>query len=434
MQAVIMAGGKGTRLISLTRDEIPKPMAPVADKPILEWQIDQLKSNGISEIVIAVGHLGEKIIEYFGDGSRYGLNIRYFRETEPLGSAGCLHYVRDMLDNGPFFLVFGDVLFDIDLDRMTKFHYDKKSEATLFVHPNSHPYDSDLVVTDTEDRVIAFDSKNNDRSGYWYDNCVNAGLYLLDKTFCERIEAPVKTDLEKDLLLPMAERGERIYAYRSPEYVKDVGTPDRIAAAEKELMSGIPKARNLKNKQRAVFLDRDGTINVSKGLVYKEEDFELYPFAAEAVGKLNRAGYLAIVITNQPVVARGLCGVEDVENIHNKMKTLLGREGVFFDDVRFCPHHPDKGYPEENPDYKIICRCRKPDIGLIEECVIKYNIDLARSWFVGDTTVDIRTGKNAGTKTALVLTGEAGRDGKYDDEPDFVSENLLDAVRKILEE
>lgn len=433
MQAVIMAGGKGTRLISLTRDEIPKPMAPVAGKPILEWQIAQLKSNGITEIVIAVGHLGEKIIEYFGDGSRYGVNIRYFRETEPLGSAGCLYYVRDMLDNGLFFLVFGDVLFDIDLARMEKFHFEKKSEATIFVHPNSHPYDSDLVVTDAECRVIAFDSKNNDRSLYWYDNCVNAGLYLLDKAFCERIKTPVKTDMEKGILLPMAEHGERIYAYGSPEYVKDVGTPDRIAAAERELSNGILAARNLKNKQKAVFLDRDGTINVLKGLVWKEEDFELYPFSAEAIGKLNRAGYLAIVITNQPVVARGLCGVEDVENIHNKMKTLLGREGVFCDDVRFCPHHPDKGYPEENPDYKIVCRCRKPDIGLIEECVIKYNIDLARSWFIGDTTVDIRTGRNAGTKTALVLTGEAGRDGKHDDSPDLVCDNLLDAVNIILE-
>lgn len=431
MQAVIMAGGKGTRLASLTKNEIPKPMAPVAGKSILEWQIEQLKANGIEDIILAIGHLGEKIRDYFGDGEKLGVHIRYFHEAEPLGSAGCLYSVRDMLDDDPFFLVFGDVLFDINLARMERFHRGKSAEATLFVHPNAHPFDSDLVVTDADSRVTAFDSKHNDRSGYWYDNSVNAGLYLLERSFCDRISAPVKTDLEKDLLIPMAAREEAIYAYHSPEYVKDVGTPERIASAEKELMSGFAAARNLKNKQKAIFLDRDGTLNLYKGLVWKEEDFELFPFAAEAIGKINRSGYLAIVITNQPVVARGLCDIKDVENIHKKLKTLLGRAGVFLDDIRFCPHHPDKGFPEENPAYKIPCHCRKPDIGMIEECAEKYNIDLSQSWFVGDTTMDIRTGKNAGTKTALVLTGEGGKDGKYPDKANFICDNLLEAAKRI---
>lgn len=431
MQAVIMAGGKGSRLTSLTKDEIPKPMAEIAGKPILQWQIEQLKANGIQDIILAIGHLGEKIQNYFGDGKGYGVQIRYYHEEAPLGSAGCLYFVRDMLDQGPFFLVFGDVLFDIDLARMMQFHAEKQAVATLFVHPNAHPYDSDLVKTNDVGRVTGFDSKHNDRSDYWYDNSVNAGLYLLDKTFCNRISAPVKTDLEKGLLIPMAELGEAIYAYRSPEYVKDVGTPERISAAEKELKSGFIAARNLRNKQKAIFLDRDGTINVSKGLVWRAEDFELYPFAAEAIGMINRSGYLAIVITNQPVVARGLCNVEDVENIHIKMKTLLGREGVFLDDIKYCPHHPDKGYPEENPDYKIACRCRKPDVGMIEECVNRYNLDLEQSWFIGDTTVDIQTGINAGLKTALVLTGEAGNDGKFEVQPDLISKDVLEVMNLI---
>lgn len=431
MQAVIMAGGKGTRLVSLTKDLIPKPMALLAGKPILEWQIWQLKANGIKDVIMAVGHLAEKIMDYFGDGSRFGINIRYYHEKEPMGSAGCLYHIKEMLDEGPFFMVFGDILFDIDMERMERFHREKGAEATLFVHPNSHPFDSDLVVMDASNRITDFDSKNNDRSGYWYDNCVNAGLYLLDKTFCGRIENPVKTDLEKDILIHMARRGEKIFGYATPEYVKDIGTPERIAVAESELESGIVRARNLKNKQKAVFLDRDGTINVYKGLVWKEEDFELLPNAAEAIGKLNRSGYLALVITNQPVVARGLCGIEDVEKIHNKMKTLLGKEGVFLDGISFCPHHPDKGYPEENPLYKVDCSCRKPKTGMIEEFVVKYNIDLSQSWVIGDTTIDIRTGKNAGIQTALVLTGESGYDGKFNDKPDYVYTDILEAVQEI---
>lgn len=431
MQAVIMAGGKGTRLLALTKDEIPKPMTPVCGKPILAWQVEQLKVNGITDIVMIIGHLGHKIQDFFGDGRAMGLRIRYIEETSPLGTAGAFYYLRPMLAGETFLLVFGDVLFDVDLARMMRFHAEKKAKATLFVHPNTHPFDSDLVVMDEEDKILAFDSKNNSRN-YWYDNCVNAGLYLFDAAVCGHVSEPVKTDLEKDLLSGMIQSGQAVYAYRSPEYIKDVGTVERIKVAERELASGYIAARNLRRPQRAIFLDRDGTINKKNGLIAKEEQFELEGCAAEAIRRINASGYLAIVITNQPVVARGMCGITDVERIHNKMKTLLGREGVFLDEVCFCPHHPDKGYPEENPQYKISCHCRKPDIGMIEDCAARLHIDLSQSWMVGDTTVDIRTGKNAGTHTALVLTGDAGTDEKYNDVPDMVCADLLEAVKKII--
>lgn len=432
MQAVIMAGGKGTRLVSITKDEIPKAMAPVLGKPILHWQLKNLKKNSITDIIIIIGHLGDRIKNYFGDGSAIGMNIQYIEEKELLGTAGAFYYLNDLLKGESFLLVFGDVLFDIDISRMERFHRDKGAEATLFVHPNSHPYDSDLVIADENDRILSFDSKNNVRD-YWYDNCVNAGFYLFEASVCRRVKEPVKTDLDKNLLAELAAEKGAIYAYRSPEYIKDVGTVERIQKAAKELESGYIAGRNLLKKQKAIFLDRDGTLNKGNGLIYKEDQFELVDCAVEAIGKINASGYLAIVITNQPVVARGLCGIQDVENIHKKMKTLLGREGVFLDDVNFCPHHPDKGYPEENPVYKIPCHCRKPNIGMIEECVKKYNIDLSASWFIGDTTVDIRTGINAGIKTVLVLTGDAGNDKKYDDCPDLVCKDLLDAVSQIIE-
>ena len=208
---------------------------------------------------------------------------------------------------------------------------------------------------------------------------------------------------------------------------------ERITAAEKELKSGYIAKKSLRNQQRAIFLDRDGTVNRKNGLVYQEKQFELEDGVIEVIRKINQSGYLAILVTNQPVVARGLCSIEDVENIHKKLETLLGQEGVYLDEIRFCPHHPDKGYPEENPDYKILCHCRKPDIGMIEDCVERYNINLADSWMIGDTTVDIQTGKNAGTHTALVLTGDAGKDGKYDGKPELACKDLRQAVEMILE-
>lgn len=430
MQAVIMAGGKGTRLRAITNDEIPKPMAPVAGKPILEWQIDCLRRQGIGDIILIIGHLGHKIREYFKDGAAFGVKISYIEETEPLGTAGALSMLPEQLTGSSFFLIFGDVLFDIDLERMRRFHEEKKAAATLFVHPNVHPFDSDLVVCDAQGRVQRFDSKHNVRD-YWYQNCVNAGFYLLDRSVCSRVPAGQKTDLEKDVLSTMIGDGAAVYGYRSPEYIKDVGTVERIRRAEQELTSGFIAGRNLTKPQRAIFLDRDGTINRKNGLIYQEDQFELEPCAVEAIRTINSSGYLAIVVTNQPVVARGLCQIEDVERIHKKMETLLGREGVYLDDICYCPHHPDKGYPEENPAYKIPCHCRKPDIGMLEDCVRKYNIDLAASWVVGDTTVDIQTGINAGTKTALVLTGDAGKDGKYDVQPDLTAGDLLEAIKEI---
>ncbi len=432
MQAVIMAGGKGTRLASITKDEIPKPMVPINGKPLLLWQVEELKLYGITDIIMVIGHLGEKIKDYFGNGSQLGIHISYIVETTPLGTAGAFYYLREQLKDKYFLLIFGDVYFSIDINKMEQFHISKKSEATLFVHPNSHPVDSDLVILDSDSRVLRFDSKNNNRD-YWYDNCVNAGFYILNRSICEKVTTPAKADLEKDILMPLVCDNNAIYGYRSPEYIKDIGTVDRIQQTERDIKNNFIQNKCLSHKQKCIFLDRDGTINVHKGLLFKHEDFELETGVIEAIRLLNQNGWLAIVVTNQPSVARGLCEIEDINDIHRKMATLLGREGVFLDGVYFCPHHPDKGYPEENPLYKKSCHCRKPDIGMIMEAAKTDNIDLSVSWMIGDTTTDIQTGINAGLHTALVLTGEAGSDCKYDVSPDLVCPDLLTAVKTILE-
>ena len=431
MQAVIMAGGKGTRLASITKDEIPKPMVPINGKPLLLWQVEELKKYGIHDIIMIIGHLGNKIQEYFDDGSRFGVSISYIIEDTPLGTAGAFSYLRELLAEDYFLLVFGDVYFSIDIHRMEAFHRAHASIATLFVHPNSHPADSDLVILAQDGRVLKFDSKHNVRD-YWFDNCVNAGFYILNRDVCDFIPKPEKKDLEKDILMPLVNAGQPIYGYRSPEYIKDIGTVERITQAEKEIATGFISGKCLTNKQKCIFMDRDGTINVHKGLVWKEEDFILESHAAEAIRLINQSGWLGIVVTNQPSVARGLCDIADIDNVHKKMATLLGNEGAYLDDVFFCPHHPDKGYPEENPAYKIPCRCRKPQTGMIDDAVMKYNIDLAASWIIGDTTMDIQTGRNAGIHTALVLTGEGGKDRKYDAAPDLICADIYEAVKEIL--
>ena len=431
--AVIMAGGKGSRLRSITNDEIPKPMVPVDGKPLLEYQVEKLKSYGIKKIVMIVGHLGEKIVDHFKDGKDFGVEIDYIFEKEPLGTAGAFYYLKDKIDAKDFMLVFGDVFFDMDFDRMEDFHFKNSALTTLLAHPNGHPYDSDLIQTDDTGRVIGFDSKHNVRD-YWYDNMVNAGMYIINRKLLDLVKEPVKTDFEKDILANQVKIGANIYAYHTPEYVKDVGTVDRINATVEELKSGLIQSKNLKNKQRAIFIDRDGTINVSKGFISKADDLELIPGSIEAIKAINKSGALAIVITNQPVIARGECSFEELHNIHNKLKTLLGEKGAFVDDIFYCPHHPDKGFEGEVPELKFDCECRKPKTGMINEAVKKYNIDLSKSYMVGDSTMDLETARNAGVKSVLVDTGFAGNDGKYDRNCDIEAKNLFDAVEKIIKD
>lgn len=428
--AVIQAGGKGIRMRELTNDLIPKSMLLLNGKPMIQWQIENISNYGIKEFIIIIGHLVEKIEQYFAKGSSIGVNIRYIKENEELGTAGALYYLKAMLHTNHFLMIYADVMFDLDWNRMIKFHESHLGVATLLVHPNEHPFDSDILIINGDNKVVGIDDKSNKRN-YWYDNCVNAGIFILSTSILQYLMEPIRLDLETDILLPLMKKN-LVFGYRTSEYVKDAGTVTRFRQIGMEQRKGIWKMKNISMKQKCVFLDRDGTINKYKGFISREEQFELEEGAAKAVRMLNMAGYLVIVVTNQSVVARGMCGIEDVDIIHKKMQTLLGNDKAYVDDCVFCPHHPDKGYLEENIIYKVKCSCRKPAIGLIEKMVEKYNIDLSQSYMIGDSTTDIQTGKNAGVKTILVLTGQAGTDGKYDATPDMIAENLLEAVNNII--
>ena len=433
MQAVIMAGGKGTRLATVTKN-IPKPMVPIEGKPLLEYQIENLKENGVDNIILIVGHLGDIIRDHFGDGSSFGVNISYYVEETPLGTAGALAKIKDWLED-TFFLVFGDLFININYDRFLQFHKDHNALITLFAHPNSHPYDSDIIITDDENRVTGWSYKKDVRTED-YKNLVNAGLYVMQKSATDAIEklqvakGVDKIDLEKELIIPIISTSP-IYAYHSTEYVKDIGTPDRLQKVTGDFLHGVCEQRNLKHKQKCIFLDRDGTINKYVGFLRTVDQVELESRAAEAIRLINESEYLAIVITNQPVIARGECSYEELNHIHNRLYTLLGREGAYLDGLYFCPHHPDKGFEGEVPELKLDCDCRKPKTGMLIKAEADFNADLTNSWFIGDTTMDVQTGKNAGMRTIMLQSGDPKKE-KFSVTPDMVADDLLDAVNMIL--
>jgi D,D-heptose 1,7-bisphosphate phosphatase len=402
MKVVIMAGGKGKRISSIASD-IPKPMIPVCGKPILEHQIDCLKKNGLTDVIISIEYLGQNIKDYFGDGSRFGCSISYYAENEPLGTAGVLYKLENLTDY--FILLNGDLIFDIDFSRMIAFHNEKKAHASLAVHPNSHPFDSALISTNNDCQITGWLNKEDERT--FYKNQVNSGIHILSVDLLKNCpQTKEKIDLDRDVLKPLIPTG-RIFAYSTPEYIKDMGTTERYAQVSSDIENGIVRNKNLAVKPKAVFLDRDCTINIFNGFVTKPENFILIDGAAEAVKKVNSAGYLAIIITNQPVIARGEVDFRTLEQIHMKMETELGKHGAYIEDLFYCPHHPDRGFEGERPEYKIDCNCRKPKPGMILQAAQKYNVDLSHSYMVGDDMRDVQAGIAAGC-IPVFLTEKAG--------------------------
>ena len=418
MKVVIMAGGKGTRISSVASD-IPKPMIEIEGKPVLEREIECLRSQGFTDIIITVSHLGNIIMDYFKDGSDFGVNIEYFFEKEPLGNAGALYQIKDKLTED-FLLLNADAIFDVDFNRFVDYHRKKGGLVTLFTHPNSHPYDSGLIIADDNGSVLNWLAKEDDRPRY-YRNRVNAGLHVISPKVLEnKIDTP-KIDLDRQLLKPLSGTGQ-MFVYDSPEYVKDMGTPERYKSVCDDYAAGRVQGKNLKNKQRAIFLDRDGVINKYVGFLTDINEFELNDGVSQAIKKINDNGYLAIVVTNQPVIARGEVTFEELEQIHYKMETLLGLDGAYVDAIYYCPHHPHKGYEGEIPELKIECECRKPKPGMLIQASKDFNIDLSKSFMIGDGENDMQAGINAGCATIFI--GE--------DKDCQCADSLLSAVNMIM--
>ena len=418
MLVVLMAGGRGTRISELFPD-IPKPLIPIKNIPVLEREIISLRDQGFTDITLTIGYMAEKIQEYFEDGERLGVNISYFVEDKPLGNAGAL-FKLDLEED--FLLLNADAVFDVDFNRMVEYHKEKGGLVTLFTHPNSHPYDSGLIVADKDGKVERWLAKEDERPEF-YKNRVNAGLHVISSKALELsgIKADEvgekKVDLDRQILKPLCGTG-KMFCYDSPEYVKDMGTPERYESVCRDFEAGVVGAKNLRNKQKAIFLDRDGTINKYVGFLRKPEELELLSDASEAIKLINNSGYLVVVVTNQPVIARGEVTWEGLEEVHNKMETELGKSGAYLDAIYFCPHHPHKGYEDEIPELKIDCDCRKPKPGMFLKAAKDFNISLEESFMIGDSDTDVEAGKAAGCKNSIKM--EEGQ--------------LLETVNKILED
>ena len=418
MQLVIIAGGKGTRL---GLKDIPKPMVKIGDKPLLEHQIDLAKRYGVDEVFILSGHLANVIEEYFGDGSKFGVKIHHVIEPYPLGTAGSLKLLEGKL-NDRFLVFYGDVVMDFDIASFVEFDKQYDSIGTTIIHPNDHPYDSDLLEINKNNKVTKVLPKPH-QDGEYYQNLVNAAVYIFSQKIFEYIEEGVSQDFGKHILSKVVDAGETLIGYKTPEYIKDMGTADRFEAVKSDFLTGKVARLNKQNKRPCIFLDRDGVINKDMDSKPLCKDFELLDGVAEAIKSINKSDYLSVVVTNQPMIAKGFVTFEEVENTHKKMETLLGEQHAYLNGIYYCPHHPEKGFDGEIKELKIDCECRKPKAGMLFKATKDLNIDLENSWMIGDSQRDIDAGKNANCRTISI---------KKDLGADYIAQDLKDAVNYIL--
>ena len=430
-QAVILAGGKGTRLAERLGGR-PKPLVDVDGIPLLQRQLDAVRRCGFTDVLLLVNHAADQIKAFCDDLAPNDLRITLIDDGLPRGTAGALVHAFPHLAER-FLVIYGDTLFDVDLARFWEAHTASGANASLFLHPNDHPFDSDLVEIDEGNRVVAMRSAPHDPNA-WLPNMVNAAMYVIERAaiaFWRRTPAP--SDIARDLFPEMLALGKKLQGYVSWEYIKDIGTPKRLDKAVAHLRSGVIARARRDVPQKAVFLDRDGTINPLRGHLARAEDMDLIPGTAAAVKRLNNAEYRVVVVTNQPILARGETSVAELGRIHAKMEVLLGRGGGFIDRIYFCPHHPDAGFPGEITALKRVCSCRKPAPGMVDQATVDFNIDLRQSWLIGDSVRDIALAKARGIASVLVRTGAAGQDGRLAAAPDFVASDLADGVSIILD-
>ena len=424
MKVVILAGGRGTRL---GRPDIPKPMVELSGTPLLEKLINQLVSFGILDIYISVGHKRHVIENYFGDGTGFDCKITYLIEETPLGTAGAVVQNKHIFD-APFLVVYGDLLVDINWKNFAEIGKNNGGLATLFCHPNSHPFDSDLLKVDENSRIIEIYRKpHNDLTAL--PNLSNAAIYYLDPDILTYFH-PGNLDWAHDIFPVLLMKGS-VFAYNSLEYACDVGTPERLAKGQEHVNMNLPQKLRKGENKPVIFLDRDGVINEEIGGVYVPEDIQIYPGVAEAIKRLNNLHIPILCITNQPLIAKGKITERQLITINDRISSLLAEEtGAFINEWFYCPHHPERGWPGEIKSLKIQCGCRKPKPGLFFAASERHEINLNGSYMVGDRYCDIEAANLAGVKSILVTTGYAGSDkDKFPATvPDYKVRTLLEAV------
>jgi histidinol-phosphate phosphatase family protein len=378
-QAVILAGGRGERLSPLT-DKIPKPMVPFHGKPFLQYLIEYLRAEGFERVLLLLGYLPEKVVEYFGDGEKFGLHIEY-SITDVTNETGLrLAAVRDRVDP-VFFLMYCDNYCPLDTSSMWEQFCQCNVPAQITAYANTDKFTrSNLNV---EGPMVMHYDKSRSAPNL---NGVDIGFVFIKAEVLELLNDE-NLNFEK-VVYPELVAKRQLAGYVTHHRYYSVGNLERLPGTEKFL-----------KREPVVILDRDGVLNLKapRGeYVTRPDDFQWLPGAKEGVSLLKKKGYKIVLVSNQAGIARGKMTEDDLQNIHQKMQNELAEDGGLIDAIYVCPHGWDDN-----------CFCRKPKPGMLFQAQRDLAFDLSRVYFIGDDERDVEAGRAAGCKTYLFKEGDS---------------------------
>ncbi len=417
MQAIILAGGFGTRLQSVVKD-VPKPMADIAGAPFLAYLLSHLKNFGITDAVISVGYLQQKIIEYFGN-SYLGINLSYATEDKPLGTGGAIVNSLKFIDQTkPVVVVNGDTFLQIDYQKLLQFYQEKKSQLTLVLRQLEDCSRYGRVVLDENSTIKSFEEKSSEKKS----GLINGGIYLLDPRIFNKFLLAESFSFEADFLMKYLDEIQP-QGFTVDEYFIDIGIPDDYARAQVELPSLSPLRHpelvsgssqqilkqvqddgegggdGVKNKNKALFLDRDGIINIDHGYVFEIEKFDFVEGIFELCQRAQELGYLIIIVTNQGGIGLGYYSEEDFIKLTRWMENEFAKRQIKITKTFYCPYRIDatvEKYCQDSFD-------RKPKPGMLLKAIAEFNIDPKKSLMLGDNETDMQAADAAGVGSKLLV-------------------------------
>jgi histidinol-phosphate phosphatase family protein len=377
-QAVILAGGQGIRLQPIT-DTIPKPLIQFHGRPFLSYLLDQVKDLGLDRVLLLIGYRGAQIREYCGNGERWGLDITYVESPVEADTGQRLNDAASGIDS-KFLLMYCDNYCPVRLDKMWSDFNQGGTTAMVTAYTNRDGYTKSNLLVDENCVVEQYDPARSAPNL----NAVDIGYAIFSKDVLDLIPAG-NVNFEHSVYPILTER-QQLRAHLTEHRYYSVGSHERLPLTEAFL-----------KPQRAVILDRDGTLNVrppQAHYVRSWDEFTWLPGAMKAVKMLNDAGYILALASNQSGIARGMMTEDDVDDIHRNMQEDLARAGAKIDAIFYCPHGWDDG-----------CLCRKPLPGLLFQAQRQFHLDLSKTLFAGDDERDQQAGQAAGCRTAMV-TGD----------------------------
>ncbi|HSQ44691.1 MAG TPA: HAD-IIIA family hydrolase [Ginsengibacter sp.] len=426
-QAIILAGGLGTRLRSVV-SELPKCMAPVAGKPFLHYVIAHLQKEGIQDFIFSVGYKSESIISFVKENLAPN-NFQLSIEEEPLGTGGAIQLAIEKSTEKNILVCNGDTLFNVHINELSNFHEIHNSDCTLCLKPMNNFDRYGVVELNNDNLIISFKEKQ-----FYKKGLINGGVYVLNtKSFLNK-DLPLKFSFEKDYLEKFV--GERkMYGLIQDEYFIDIGIPEDYERAQQEFKLLNPskgtvtynhqtKLSDLKNidKSWTLFLDRDGVINDEKheDYIHKWEEFKFYDGVKEAIKIFTEKFGKIFIVTNQRGVAKGLTKLEDLELIHKNMIEEFENAGARIDKIYYSID-----FESDSPN-------RKPNPGMGLQAQKDFpEIDFSRSVMIGNTLSDMKFGRNLNIALNIFLPTTRKEVDVNDPDIDLVFDDLISFAKAL---